>query len=109
MTIECKIGNTINWACSYKDSLNVSIPLTGYSVKCQARLNRDSSVVLFDLSIGSGITITDVANGLFTIRVDDTSAYTVDTFYVDIKYIDANSVIVSTDTFELKMIKNITA
>lgn len=108
MTIENKIGDTIDWGCIYKDSDGVGIDLTGYQIRTQARLNKQFESVLFDLSIGNGITIDNASLGEFTIKILDTSSFTNDFFNVDIQYVDSTSVVKSTDTFVLSMIQDIT-
>ena len=107
-TITKKIGDSLNWTCEYKDASGNPIDLTNIDIKSQARLQKDDDVVLFDLSIGSGITITDAPNGLYTMLVINTLSYTRDTFDVDIQFLDAQSIVLSTETFELKMIKGVT-
>lgn len=106
MVIECKQGDTIKWDCNYKDSLGVAIPLTGYTIRSQARL-MDTDDLQFNLSIGNGITITDETNGLFQILIADTTAYTKDRFKVDIEYTN-NGEVISTETFYLDMIEAVT-
>ncbi len=104
--LEVKVGNTIKWDCTYKDSEGAVIPLTGYNLRCQARLD-DTNDLQFDLSIGNGITITDESNGEFQIKILDTTSYTKDRFKVDIEY-SHSSEIISTDTFYLDMIEAVT-
>jgi len=108
MTIQNKIGDTIEWGCTYKDSDGVAIDLTGYTIRSQARLVDQFDSVLFDLSIGNGITINSLVDGTFTIKIQDTTSYTKDFFNVDIEYTDSQSVIKSTDTFTLQMLQDIT-
>lgn len=102
-----KVGDSINWTCTYKDSAGTPIDLTNLVILCKARLNKTDDTPLFDLSIGNGITVTEAVNGLYTILIVDTTSYTVDLFDVDIQFTDAQGIVLSTETFQLNMIESI--
>tara|TARA_R110000851_G_C13089506_1_gene566730 strand:+ start:1209 stop:1574 length:366 start_codon:yes stop_codon:yes gene_type:complete len=53
----------------YTDSDDVALDITGATIEMQVRENAKSATPLIDLSIGSGITITDAANGTFLVEV----------------------------------------
>ena len=103
-----KRGDTIKWNCIYEDAENNPIDLTGYQIKTQARANSTSKKTLFDLSIGNGITITDSVNGLYDIDLQDTALFKTGEYVVDIQYTDNSNTIISTETFKLEIVKDIT-
>lgn len=47
----------------------VPVNLTGYTLKCSIKTNSNTPYSLLDLTVGSGITITDIANGKFTLTL----------------------------------------
>lgn len=57
-------GDTYNGAVFTVTKDLLPLDLTGVTMRCQFRLNRDAPVVL-EISTGSGITITDAAGGIF--------------------------------------------
>ena len=108
MRIVHKIGDTFKYTCIYSDADGVGIDLTGSSIDVQAKINAESDVKLFDLSIGSGITVTDAVNGEFEMLVDDTTAWEIGIYQCDIQYTDASGVVSSTETFEIEVIQDVT-
>ena len=110
MRIVHKIGDTFTYPCIYSDADadGVGIDLTGSSIKVQAKINPDSDVSLFDLAIGSGITVTDAVNGEFEMLVSDTTAWEIGIYQCDIQYTNASSIIESTETFEIEVIQDVT-
>ena len=108
MRIVHKIGDTFKYTCIYSDADGAGIDLTGSSIKVQAKINAESDVSLFDLAIGSGITVTDAVNGEFEMLVSDTTAWEIGIYQIDIQYTDASSIIESTETFEIEVIQDVT-
>lgn len=106
-TIEHKRGDTYVLQCAYKDEDGVAIDLTGYTINSKARDEDD--VELFSVTNGAGITITDAANGLFTLQVDiaETELWEPARYYQDIEYV-LSGVVKSTETFYLRVKPDIT-
>ena len=61
-------GATFKADLTFTDSENNVVDLTGYSINMQARSKVSSSETVLDLSVGSGITITNPVGGLFEIE-----------------------------------------
>lgn len=103
-----KRGDAIVWPCSFTDENDAAIDLTGMSIKMQAKANPQSDTNLFDLSIGNGITVTNLVGGLYEVKVLSTTGYAIGEYQVDIEYTDSLGVIQSTETFKLKIEIDIT-
>ncbi len=52
---------------TFEDELGAAIDLTGISAQCQFRYNTKIGTTVKDISIGSGLTLTDAVNGILTI------------------------------------------
>jgi len=59
------------------------IDLTGVSIRIQFRFRKKTGNVVKDMSIGSGITLTDATNGIFTIDKFTPITFEVDTYFYD--------------------------
>ena len=46
---------------------NTPVDLTGYAIKCEFRKEIKTGTLVKTLSLGSGLTLTDAVNGIFTI------------------------------------------
>ena len=68
-------GSHFEFQVQYTDVNDVPLDIAGATIEWQVRTNVKSAVKLLDLSVGSGITITDAANGIFT--VEATAAETI--------------------------------
>lgn len=100
-----KRGDSLSWDITYKNSNDNRIDLTGYTIKCQAKV---SDSILFDLYIGNGITITDASQGEFKVEILDTRNFGLATYDVDIQYTNPSGFIASSKTFPLTIAKDIT-
>jgi hypothetical protein len=67
-----KKGNTKSITLTWKTKAGVAVDLTGYAAQMQARKNIEDSATLFDLNIGSGITIDAPTTGVIEIEISDT-------------------------------------
>ena len=101
-----KKGDTLIIDCVKKDANGVVEDITGWDIVCKGK-TEDAGALVFNTSTGSGsITLTDPANGVFTIKVDDTSAFPVGSVLSDVQYtISGNSF--STQTFIISVIKGV--
>lgn len=63
MNVEHKIGNTFYLPLTLQSASGAAINITGFEIAAKAKKDIKSTDYLFELSIGSGITITDEATG----------------------------------------------
>lgn len=54
---------------TYEDNAGSAIPITDYTIEMQIREQKSDTTAAISLSVGSGITITDASNGVFTIEM----------------------------------------
>jgi len=64
-------GNDKFLQVTLKDVNEVAINITGWSIEFALRLQKDD-VTLISKTVGSGISIDDGLNGIFTVSIDDT-------------------------------------
>ena len=109
--LKLKRGDTLVWTLYFTNDDDTPIDLTGRSIRMQARANPEDDPI-FDLSIGSGITIIDSANGKYEARISsvETSGFFPRNYFVDIEYssLTGGDLVRSTDTFILTILKDIT-
>ena len=105
MLILHKRGDTLNWECEYTDEAGAPVDLTAYSIKCQAR--DKEGTLLFSLSEADGIDVYVPLEGKFRITVLDTTKFDIKVYDIDIQY-TIGTLIKSSDTFQLKVTKDIT-
>lgn len=102
-TVQHKRGDTFLFIAVLRETkTGPVIDLTDWTI---ASMVRDADDVLVDQVT---VTVTDAANGAYSLRVDDTTAWPVGTTYWDIQYTDADSIIRSTETIALQIIEDIT-
>lgn len=77
-------------------------PITGWGIRSQVRDRKD--VLLADVQV----TVTDVGLGKYTLRHDDTTAWPVGMNYCDVEYTTDAGQVISTETFEILVKKDIT-
>jgi len=101
-----KKGDTLSYSCSWKDSAGTAINLTGYTIKSQVR----AVGFVGDLTA----TVTNAANGLFTLSATatQTAAWPItdgaaSQVFCDIQF-TIGSVVVSSETFQIIVIQDIT-
>ena len=107
MEIEQKRGDTLVWECEYTDDAGVVVDLSTYVIKCEARDKND--VLLFSLSSTENgeIDIYAPTTGNFRVTVSDTTEFGIRLYDVDIQY-TVGTLIKSSETFQLKVVKDIT-
>ena len=106
-TIPLKQGDTLLWECEYTNDAGSAVDLTNYTIKCQARDSYNLDTILFDLSIGSGITVHTPLEGKFRIEINDTTTFKEGNYKIDIQY-SIDNIIKSSETFTLIIEKDIT-
>jgi hypothetical protein len=108
-TVKHKRGDTYTLNCTYTDADGVGIDLTSYTINSQARSNASATSTLFDVTSGSGITLTDATNGEYTLTVaaSETESWTPGKYIQDIEYV-TGGVVKSTETFKLEVEADVT-
>jgi len=101
--IPWKIGDTIDWDCTAKDSVT-GLPesMTGWTVASQVR-DGETGAQIAALTV----TWTDQASGAFNLKAE-TSAWPEKKLRWDIQYTDPQGVVASTDTVILDMQADVT-
>ena len=79
-------GDTfLEWNMEWNDKDGSPINLTGVDIISQFRKDCRTGLVVRDMSVGNGITITDAANGLF--KIDEfVIDWVADIYYYDIQF-----------------------
>lgn len=86
---------------------DVALDLTGYTIECKFRLNRKKGVETYSIDTTSGITITDVVNGVFKIDAF-TCDWDVATYYYDIQFTDGSGIVSTFLEGKLEIIQDVT-
>ena len=101
-----KRGDTLSLTCTWKDPTGTAIDLTGYTVESQVR-----AVNFVDNLL---VTVTDATNGQFTISATATSTANwpstnsaASRLFCDVQF-TTGSVVVSTETFQIVVLEDIT-
>lgn len=103
LTLEHKRGDTFLYSATLKETATgPAIDLSGWQI---AAMIRDADLNLID---SITVTVTDAAQGEYTLSVDDTTAWPITKARLDIQYTDDAGVIRSTDTIGLKIVQDIT-
>jgi hypothetical protein len=104
--ISHKKGDTLSYACSWKDSSGVAINLTGYTLACQVRATNFVDTLT--------TTVTSAVNGLFTLSATATQTATwpvtdgsLSRLFCDVQF-TVGAVVVSTETFQIVIVQDIT-
>ena len=102
-TLNHKRGDTMDFLFTAETS-GVAIDLTGYTITSQARATDDTVLQSFT------VTITDAANGQFTITATnaETELWSPGQYNMDIEFVDGSGTVVSTETFVLNVIADVT-
>ena len=102
-TINHKRGDTFDFLFTAENN-GVAIDLTGYTITSQARASDDTVLQSFT------VTITSAVNGQFTLTaaVAATELWTPGAYNMDIEFVDGSGVTVSTQTFTLNVIADVT-
>ena len=91
---------------TYRQGDGQPIDITSYSIDIEIESGKGE--VIEDLSIGSGITITDSAGGIFTVFVADTSLWPVGRLKSDILITRPDNKVVASETFYINVIEGVT-
>ena len=102
-----KRGDSLKSEYVYKTQDGTPIDITGFSIKCQARVSKSSEETLFDLSIGSGITVTDATAGAYEIQILDTTLWGLTTYLMEFQFTNPVGFVKSSNTIELIVVGDI--
>ncbi len=78
---------------TFEDSLGAGIDLTGASIQVQFRFRCETGTILKDISVGSGITVTNAVNGVMEIDAFTPVAWAADTYFYDVEITLADTTI----------------
>lgn len=95
--IDFKRGDTFLMACT-RTGTNIA----GWTIASMLRDQRNALIAECD------VTVTNAAQGQFTVRVDDTTGWATESLYWDIEYIDDGGVIQSTETIRVHVKRDVT-
>jgi hypothetical protein len=103
-SITHKRGDTFRFAAVLRESkTGPVIDLGGWVIASMIRA-ADTDALIAELTV----TVTNAAQGAFTLRADDTDAWPVGTAYWDIQYTDPGTVIQSTETISVQILEDVT-
>jgi hypothetical protein len=68
---------------TYLDADNNPVDLTDAEIRIQFRYRSKTGAIVKDISVGTGITLTDAVNGIFTIDKFTPVDWAVDNYYYD--------------------------
>jgi len=112
-SIKHKRGDTLDWAVTYKIG-NIATSVAAIDIACQVKTELDT-ILATSTGLTPDITITKLnqitSPGQYTIYITDsvTELWPIAKYYVDIQYTDQGTgKVMSTDTFILNVIKDIT-
>ena len=106
-TLRVKTNERFYREMQYKDANDAAIDITSYSIDMDIKSR--AGALIANLSIGSGITITTAASGMFTVEVTDTSQWGIGLARADIVLTDASSDVTASETFNIDIIQGITS
>ena len=109
VTVKHKIGDSIKWTITSKDSSGANIDLTGFTVNIDA-YPENSKTPLFYYSSDVGgttgsISITDITNGVVEVLVKNTTSFKEGDYLCDVQYIDSDGFKSSSNNFKLKVLR----
>ena len=105
VTLDQKTNEAFYREMQYKDSTGTAIDITGYTIEMDIR--DKNGVIIYAFSIGTGITVATAASGLFTVQLNDISAWQTGLNKADVIFTDSFGV--TTETFFVNVIKGITS
>lgn len=102
-TITHKRGDTFE-LLSTVESEGVAVDITSWTIASQARADDDTVLQTFV------VTKTDAANGIFTVSATSTQteAWALGSYKMDIEFTEGGGDVNSTETFTLKILRDIT-
>ena len=95
--IDHKRGDTFLMACT-RTGTNIA----SWTIASMLRDKNDALIAECE------VTVTNAAQGQYTLRVDDTTAWPVESLYWDIQYIDDGGIIQSTETIRVRVKPDVT-
>ena len=104
--LQFKTGSSGVFEITYANDDGSVIDITGYSIDMDF-YNIETDVLIISTSVGSGITLTDAANGEFEVDAGATIAWPIGKMPIDIKYTPGSGEAQHTETFYIDVQKGI--
>ena len=103
-TLTLKTGDNIEWVCTMNES-GIAADITTWTIGCEVDQS-DGTLVL-----AMTVTKTDPTNGIFSLTATalQTASFPVGDLLVDVQILDDSSITVSSETFNLTMVQDITS
>lgn len=92
----------------FYDNLGSPIDLTGCTIQIQFRFRSKTGAIVKDISTGSGITLTDAANGTFEIDKFTPVDWAADCYYYDVQVTFTDSTIKTYVWGQVKVLQDVT-
>jgi hypothetical protein len=109
ISIKHKIGDSIQWSITAKNSDGSVVDLTGFSVNVDA-YPENGRTPLFSIDsrtsvAGNSVTIPVPASGVVEIAIKNTDGFREGEYYCDVQYVDADGYKSSSNNFRLKVVR----
>ena len=98
-------GESIQYEFEYQDSSGTAIDITNLQITAIAKSTKTNTEI-FNASIGSGITIVTALEGKWKLVIEDTTAFAVDSYRMEIAYAD-NTLIDKPDHLTFKITESL--
>ncbi len=107
ISIKHKIGDSIQWTITAKNSDGSVVDLTGFSVNIDAYLE-NSRTPLFAIdsrtsTADNSVTVPNPTTGVIQVVIKNTDSFREGEYYCDIQYVDANGLKSSSNNFRLRV------
>ena len=107
INIKHKIGDSIQWTITAKNSNGIAVDLTGFSVNIDA-YSENSRTPLFTIdsrtsTADNSVTVPNPATGVIQVIIKNTDNFREGEYYCDIQYVDSNGLKSSSNNFRLKV------
>lgn len=110
ISIKHKIGDSIQWTITAKNSNGSVVDLTGFSVNVDAYPENGSRTPLFSVdsrtsTAGNSVTVSVPTSGVVEIAIKNTDGFREGDYYCDVQYVDADGYKSSSNNFKLKVVR----
>lgn len=101
--ITFKRGDTFLVSASLTDELDEPIPMTGWALP-RAHVRNSTDALISEL-VAAWV---NQALGTYSLSLANTNSWPIEKLYCDVEYVTDSSQVISTETFEIKVVKDIT-
>lgn len=105
--LKIKTGADAKFDVLYTNADEEPVDLSGYGIALDF-VNRKTGKLLVSTAVGSGITITDAAEGRYFIDAGNTKGWPIGLMSLDIKYTEPNGTVHLTEDFHIFILAGIT-